>query len=79
MTKDLLFKIIEELHKIGFNVISMVNDMGPSNMALWRSLNISIENTSFKHPNTGNSIHIFADVPHLLKLARNHLLDKLFI
>jgi len=79
MIKDLLFKIIEELHKIGFNVISMVNDMGPSNMALWRSLNISHENTSFKHPNTGNRVHVFADNPHLLKLARNHLLDKLFI
>jgi len=79
MTKDLLFNIIEELHKIGFNVISIVNDMGPSNMALWRSLNISNENTSFKHPNTGKSVHVFADVPHLLKLATNHLLDKLFI
>ncbi|KAL5232943.1 hypothetical protein ACI65C_000353 [Semiaphis heraclei] len=34
MTKDLLFKIIEELHTIGFNVISMVNDMGPSNFVM---------------------------------------------
>jgi len=45
MTKDLLFKIIEELHKIGFNVISMVSDMSPSNMALWQSLDITNENT----------------------------------
>ncbi|KAF0755718.1 Uncharacterized protein FWK35_00005324 [Aphis craccivora] len=53
----------------------MVNDMGPSNLALWRYLNISNENTSFKYLNTGNSIYIFADTPHLLKLFRNHLLD----
>lgn len=79
MTKELLFNIIEELHKIDFNVIAMVSDMGPSNMGLWRTLNISIENTMFEHPSTSNKIHVFADVPHLLKLARNHLIDKLNI
>jgi len=79
MTKELLFNIIEELHKIDFNVIAMVSDMGPSNMGLWRTLNISIENKTFEHPSTSNKIHVFADVPHLLKLARNHLIDKLNI
>lgn len=79
MTKELLFNIIEELHKIDFNVIAMVSDMGPSNMGLCRTLNISIENTTFEHPSTSNKIHVFADVPHLLKLARNHLIDKLNI
>lgn len=79
MSKELLNKIIEELHSIDFNVIAMVSDMGPSNMGLWKSLNISIMNTHFKHPKTSKNIYVFADVPHLLKLARNHLLDKLKI
>lgn len=79
MSKELLYQIIEELHNIDFNVIAMVSDMSPSNMGLWRSLNITTTNTSFKHPKTCRNIHVFADVPHLLKLARNHLLDKLNI
>lgn len=76
MTKELLFQIIKELHNVGFNVISIVSDMGSTNMRLWKSLNIYINNTSFEHPIQKNQIYVFADVPHLLKLARNHLLDK---
>jgi len=51
MTKELLFNIIEELHKIDFNGLAMASDMGPSNMGLWRTLNISIENSSFRTSN----------------------------
>jgi len=45
MTKELLFDIIKELHNIGYDTIAIVNDMGPSNMGLWRNLNISITNS----------------------------------
>lgn len=76
MTKELLFDIIKELHNIGYDTIAIVNDMGPSNMGLWRNLNISITNSSFEHPCTQRKIHVFADVPHLMKLLRNHLLDQ---
>jgi len=65
MSRNILNSIIEELHKIGFNVLSIVNDMGSAIMDLWRSLNISITNTSFQHPITNNNIYVFADVPHL--------------
>jgi len=34
------------------------------------------KNTSFLHPTTCKPIHVFADIPHMLKLARNHLIDK---
>lgn len=76
MTKDLLFEIVENLHNVGFNVISIVSDMGSTNMRLWKSLNISKNNTSFEHFITKNKIYVFTDVLHFLKLARNHLLDK---
>lgn len=76
MSKDILNSIIEELYKIGFNVMSIVSDMGSANMGLWRTLNISLNNTSFQHPITNKNIYVFADVPHLIKLARNHLLDQ---
>lgn len=54
----------------------MVNDMRPSNMCIWKNLSISVTNTSFDHPCTKRQIYVFADLPHLIKLARNHLLDK---
>lgn len=76
MTKEILFKIIEELSVIGFHVVSIVSDMGSTNISLWKSLHISIDNTAFEHPTTKTKVYVFADVPHLLKLARNHLLDK---
>ncbi|KAL4082741.1 hypothetical protein QTP88_029674 [Uroleucon formosanum] len=79
MTQDLLQQIIEQLHNVGFNVIAMVSDMGSSNIGLWKALNIHIENTSFKHKITNQNIYVFADVPHLLKLARNHLIVKGFV
>ncbi|KAF0739127.1 general transcription factor II-I repeat domain-containing protein 2-like, partial [Aphis craccivora] len=44
-----------------------------------KSLDISINHTSFEHPKINARIHVFADVPHLLKLARNHLLVSGFI
>ncbi|KAL4085495.1 hypothetical protein QTP88_027353 [Uroleucon formosanum] len=53
--------------------------MGLSNIGLWKALNIHIENTSFKHKITNQNIYVFADVPHLLKLARNHLIVKGFV
>lgn len=79
MTKELLLDIIKELHNIGYDTIAIVNDMGPANMGLWKNLNISLTNTSFEHPCTQRKIHVFADVPHLMKLIRNHLLDQYVI
>jgi len=76
MKPALLFKIIQQLYDVGYNVIAIVNDMGVTNMGLWRDLNISINNVSFLHPVTSKNIYVFADVPHLLKLARNHFLDQ---
>lgn len=76
MTKDILFNIITALHESGYNVVSTVSDMGPTNVSLWNTLGISINKTYFDHPETKNKIYIFADVPHLLKLARNHFVNR---
>lgn len=76
MTVEILNDIIAKLYNIGYNVVAVVNDMGPSNIGLWRNLNISVEKTSFQHPITSRNIYVFADTPHLIKLARNHFLDK---
>lgn len=76
MTKELLNKIINNLYDVGYHVVAISSDMGPTNMGLWRNLGISMDITSFEHLITKNNIYVFADPPHIFKLARNHLLDK---
>jgi len=38
MNKDILLKIIEELYKVGYDVVATVSDMGPTNIGLWHTL-----------------------------------------
>ncbi|CAI6348402.1 unnamed protein product [Macrosiphum euphorbiae] len=79
MTTEILFKIIACIHEVGFEVVALVSDMGPTNIGLWKSLNITPSSPSFINPVTLKNIHVFADVPHLLKLIRNHFIDRGFI
>lgn len=78
VTKEILFSVISELHKITYNVVACVSDCGGGNVGLWKDLGINIDNTSFKHPETNKNIYMFGDAPHLLKLLRNWLLDTGF-
>jgi len=50
--------------------------MGPTNRTLWNALGISLDQTFFQHPITLKKIFIFADAPHLIKLARNHFIKR---
>jgi len=79
LTPEILFDIIEKLHEVGFNVVGVVSDMGPTNQGLLKSISVSDEQPNFKHPITGQRIHVFADIPHLIKLCRNNYLDHGFI
>lgn len=79
LSKSLLFEIIKKLDNIGFNVIGITNDLGGGNRGLWKSLGITEEAPFFFHPtNVNDKIYAFADVPHLVKLIRNHFLDSEF-
>lgn len=75
MTVEILNDIIAKLYNIGYNVVAVVNNMGPSKIGLWQNLYISVEKTSFQHPITLRNIYVYADTSHLIKLARNHFLD----
>jgi hypothetical protein len=79
MTPGILHKIIFELHHVGFQVLACVSDCGPTNFSLCRELNVSYEHPFIIHQLTGSKIYFFADVPHLLKLIRNWLLDSEFV
>lgn len=75
VTPEILSSVIEELHKCGFPVMSVTCDMGSENRTLYTALGVDDENPCFPHPVTGHNISCFHDAPHLLKLARNHLVD----
>ena len=78
MTKSLLFQIIQQVEKHRAQVCGVSCDLG--NRQLMSELDISPENPSFANPADPNRlIYFFPDVPHLLKLIRNHLLDQVSI
>lgn len=78
ITIDILNTVITHLHNIDFNVVACTSDCGAANVALWRTLDISMDKTYFLHPVTDEKIYMFVDVPHLLKLIRNWMLDTGF-
>jgi len=76
MTEDILTNIIQNVESTGIEVWAMTSDSGSSNQGLWSRLGITKTNTSFPNPaDPTRRIFVFADVPHLLKLIRNHILD----
>jgi len=68
-------------HEIGLNVAAVTSDMGSPNRAMWKKLGIVIgrgiaAKNSFPHPcNSENNVCILADVPHLIKNVRNHIVS----
>lgn len=80
MTAHILKDIITNLGNIGFTVVAVVSDMGSTNQGLWKELKIDMESVYFDNPtDTSKKVFVFADVPHLIKLVRNHFLDSGFI
>lgn len=83
MDKDLLNNIIMKLYESGFTVVATISDLGSSNSTVKNNLKIGTEGNQqcyFEHPSDNKFlIHVFADVPHLMKLARNHFLDSGFL
>jgi Transposase protein len=75
VTKDILIQVITELSSAGFTVVAVNCDMGIENRKLYSNLGVNEQTPSFPHPVTGVKIACFHDSPHLVKLARNHLVD----
>jgi hypothetical protein len=79
LSKDLLFDIIKEVEGAGYHVVSITSDMGSTNLGLAKKLGITTDDPSFEHPcRPGHKIWWFYDVPHLLKLVRNNLINHGF-
>ena len=78
MTKDIIITIINRLSEININVVAIVSDNCPANTSCWKELGADYNNPFFPHPVTKNNVYVVPDVPHLLKLTRNWLVDHGF-
>lgn len=77
MTVNILLTAIKKMYDAGFIVVAFVSDLGSKNRTLHKELQLTPSKPYFEHPNIdGGKIFAFADVPHLLKLIRNHFLDS---
>jgi len=75
-----LNNIILQLHDAGYIMVAITSDLGPGNLKLWAQLEIDPQKSYFQHSACNNlKVFVFADIPHLLKLLRNHLLDNGFV
>lgn len=80
MSYQIISEIIIKLDNIGYSVVALVSDMGSTNQGLWKELEVTITKTWFQNPaDVNKKVFVFADVPHLIKLIRNHFLDTGFI
>lgn len=76
MTATIIKDIVRQLEAVGYPVVGIVSDMGGSNQGVWRELNITPDSPYFVNPYDQNrNVYYFADVPHLIKLLRNHFID----
>ena len=74
--KDMLLSLITAVEEASFTVEGIVSDLGPVYRRFWKKLGISDGNPSIQPPcGNGKRLYCFADVPSLLNLVRNHVLD----
>ncbi len=72
--------IVKSLEELQLHVATAGCDMGTKNQGLAKNLGIDIDTTGFKNPaRDGAHIYWLFDVPHMIKLLRNAVLDKGFI
>ena len=74
INSDLFHNILDVVQSFGFTIRACVSDMGAENRKLWKELNVS-EDTPWI-ATSQHKLYFFADVPHLLKLIRNHIIDN---
>lgn len=82
MTKSLFEEVVAAAEEAGVHVEACVNDMGGSNRTFWQKImgvNL-VKDPSVPNPvDPSRKIDLFSDVPHLLKLLRNHYLDAGYV
>lgn len=76
MTKDILYAIIQKVEAVRLFTTAMINDLAPNNV---NDLGISQSEISFSNLNSPLfRTTVYADVPNLIRLIRNYLIDSGF-
>ncbi|GBM48387.1 DNA transposase THAP9, partial [Araneus ventricosus] len=77
---NIIQECFKNVHETGIEVVSLTFDGTSTNLStaqyLGASINASNLVTSFKHPISGNDVHIILDPCHMIKLVRNTLASK---
>jgi len=75
----LLKSVITAVENVGYDVVVCVCDMAGGNRGLLTSLGVTELHPFFANPvNESRSVWCLSDIPHALKLLRNHFLDHGF-
>ncbi|KAI8122775.1 Transposable element P transposase [Lucilia cuprina] len=77
MSKSILIDILKTMKQCGFTIVAIVCDLGGGNRKLFNELGVDFNKPWFLYDDT--KIFVFNDVPHLIKLLRNHFIDSGFI
>jgi len=71
--------IIKRLYDVGYTVVGLTTDQGGANVKTIKAL-VGTNEVFFMHPSNPHiKVHVFADAPHAIKLARSWYLDNGFI
>ena len=82
LSVDMINQLISDLYDNGFIVVALTCDFGSTNQGVFTKLNVGARSNRkcyFPHlKNSNYKVFAFADIPHLLKLLRNHFIDSGF-
>lgn len=76
VTEDLLDKVIKSLYVIDYQVVAIVSDLAKPNETVYKNMGVTPEKPFFNNKVNGEPVFCLHDMPHIMKLCRNHLLDK---
>ena len=78
MTKKLICDVIIKMEAEGFRIQVIIFDLG--NKTLMKELGFTKGKYFFQHPvDPDRIVYMMPDVPHVIKLVRNHLFDSGFL
>jgi len=79
LSKEFYSDLIVKLANYNMIVVGTTCDLGATNRKFLNEMQISPEHSFWTHPQLNTPIFFFADIPHMLKLMRNHFLDTGFV
>uniref|UniRef100_A0A182RUJ6 THAP-type domain-containing protein n=1 Tax=Anopheles funestus TaxID=62324 RepID=A0A182RUJ6_ANOFN len=77
--RELMEKIITDLHEIGYKVVAITTDCDRESANVWRALNVNSEQHFIRHPATGHSIYLYACPERTLVAIHRALIEDGFV